>query len=68
MGDEIAAEAPWVLVEGPEPGDAEFLERWLLAAVQADCALHTPSPPTRTEWSATGGKADEAPTVKQVRV
>ena len=27
---------PWVLVEGPGPGDAEFLGRWLLAAVAAD--------------------------------
>jgi hypothetical protein len=39
MNDEIAAEAPWVLVEGPGPGDAEFLGRWLLAAVEADHAL-----------------------------
>ena len=39
MNDEIAAEAPWVLVEGPGPGDAEFLGRWLLAAVEADRAL-----------------------------
>jgi len=39
MNDEIAAEAPWVSVEGPGPGDAEFLERWLLAAVEADHAL-----------------------------
>jgi len=39
MNDEIAAEAPWVSVEGPGPGDAEFLGRWLLAAVEADHAL-----------------------------
>jgi len=39
MNDEIAAEAPWVLVEGPRPGDAEFLGRWLLAAAEADRAL-----------------------------
>ena len=39
MNDEIAAEAPWVLVEGPRPGDAEFLGRWLLAAVEADQVL-----------------------------
>jgi hypothetical protein len=28
------------LVEGPRAGDAEFLGRWLLAAVEADQALH----------------------------
>jgi hypothetical protein len=39
MNDEIAAEARWVLVEGPSPGDAEFLGRWLLAAAEADRAL-----------------------------
>ena len=39
MNDETAADAPWVLVEGPRPGDAEFLGRWLLAAVEADRAL-----------------------------
>jgi hypothetical protein len=33
------AKDPWVLVEGPGPGDAEFLGRWLLAAVEADQAL-----------------------------
>jgi hypothetical protein len=26
----------WVLVEGPAPGDAQFLGRWLLAAARAD--------------------------------
>lgn len=30
---------PWVLVEGPGPGDAEFLGRWLLAAAAADKTL-----------------------------
>ncbi len=30
---------PWVLVEGPSPGDAEFLGRWLLAAAAADQTL-----------------------------
>jgi hypothetical protein len=29
----------WVLVEGPGPGAAEFLGRWLLAAVRADRTL-----------------------------
>ena len=28
-----------MLVEGPRPGDADFLGRWLLAAVQADQEL-----------------------------
>jgi hypothetical protein len=37
--DEMARELLWVLVEGPGPGEAEFLGRWLLAAVQADQAL-----------------------------
>jgi hypothetical protein len=39
MNDEVATELHWVLVEGPGPGDAEFLGRWLLAAVEADEAL-----------------------------
>ena len=29
----------WVLVEGPAPGDAQFLGRWLLAAARADKRL-----------------------------
>jgi hypothetical protein len=29
----------WVLVEGPAPGEAEFLGRWLLAAAAVDRAL-----------------------------
>jgi hypothetical protein len=29
----------WVLVEGPAPGDAQFLGRWLLAAARADKLL-----------------------------
>jgi hypothetical protein len=29
----------WVLIEGPGPGDAGFLGRWLLAAVAADQGL-----------------------------
>jgi hypothetical protein len=34
---EVLTEEPhWVLVEGPGPGEAEFLGRWLLAAVEAD--------------------------------
>jgi hypothetical protein len=37
---EVLTEGPhWVLVEGPGPGEAEFLGRWLLAAVDADKAL-----------------------------
>jgi hypothetical protein len=36
----MAAESPWVLVEGPAPGSAEFLGRWLLAAAEADRELH----------------------------
>jgi hypothetical protein len=39
MNEEMAAEQLWVLVEGPGPGEAEFLGRWLLAAVEADRAL-----------------------------
>jgi hypothetical protein len=39
MNDEMAGELLWVLVEGPGAGDAEFLGRWLLAAVEADHAL-----------------------------
>jgi hypothetical protein len=39
VNEEMAAELFWVLVEGPGPGDAEFLGRWLLAAVEADQAL-----------------------------
>jgi hypothetical protein len=37
MNDEMA---PWVLIEGPAPGSAEFLGRWLLAAADADRELH----------------------------
>ena len=40
MDDDMAAERLWVLVEGPEPGDAGFLGHWLLAADEADQALH----------------------------
>jgi hypothetical protein len=39
IDDEMARELLWVLIEGPAPGDAEFLGRWLLAAVQADQTL-----------------------------
>jgi hypothetical protein len=39
MASAAFAKDPWVLVEGPGPGDAEFLGRWLLAAVEADQAL-----------------------------
>ena len=34
-----ADEFGWVLIEGPAPGAAEFLGRWLLAAVRADRTL-----------------------------
>ena len=37
---EVLTEKPhWALVEGPGPGEAEFLGRWLLAAIEADKAL-----------------------------
>ncbi len=39
MNDPTSSSAPWVLVEGPGPGDAEFLGRWLLAAVEAEKQL-----------------------------
>jgi len=39
MSDKIAAEKRWVLIEGPAPGDAHFLGRWLLAAAEADRLL-----------------------------
>jgi hypothetical protein len=39
MASAAFAKHQWVLVEGPGPGDAEFLGRWLLAAVKADQAL-----------------------------
>jgi hypothetical protein len=29
----------WVLIEGPKPGDAQFLGEWLLAAAEADKIL-----------------------------
>jgi hypothetical protein len=40
MSEDTSSEAPWVLVEGPAPGEAEFLGGWLLAASQADRELH----------------------------
>jgi hypothetical protein len=39
MSDKIAAKKRWVLIEGPAPGDADFLGRWLLAAAEADKLL-----------------------------
>jgi hypothetical protein len=39
MSLEDADEFGWVLIEGPGPGAAEFLGRWLLAAVEADRML-----------------------------
>lgn len=40
MADAPPYKDQWVLVEGPGPGEAEFLGRWLLAAVAADRTLH----------------------------
>jgi hypothetical protein len=40
MDEDVAYDNPnWVLIEGPGPGDAEFLGRWLLAATVADRTL-----------------------------
>ena len=39
MMDVLTEERHWVLVEGPGPGDADFLGHWLLAAVEAETAL-----------------------------
>lgn len=39
MTDQDAPKQHWVLVEGPAPGDAHFLGRWLLAAAEADKLL-----------------------------
>jgi hypothetical protein len=39
VSDKIAAKKCWVLIEGPAPGDAHFLGRWLLAAAEADKLL-----------------------------
>jgi hypothetical protein len=39
MNEKMPAERLWVLIEGPAPGDAEFLGRWLLAAANADGML-----------------------------
>jgi hypothetical protein len=39
MSEEMATQRLWVLIEGPGLGDAEFLGRWLLAAVEADRVL-----------------------------
>jgi hypothetical protein len=36
---EVSSELRWVLVEGPGPGEAGFLGRWLLAADEADQKL-----------------------------
>lgn len=41
MNEEMA---PWVVVEGPAPGSAEFLRRWQLAVAAADRELHDRSP------------------------
>ena len=39
VSDKIAAKKCWVLIEGPAPGDAHFMGRWLLAAAEADKLL-----------------------------
>ncbi|MCK1629750.1 hypothetical protein [Bradyrhizobium sp. 162] len=39
MANSLPDKDHWVLVEGPGPGEAEFLGRWLLAAAAADRAL-----------------------------
>src|SRR5712671_6354773 len=39
MTDQDAPKQHWVLVEGPAPGDADFLGRWLLAAAEAEKLL-----------------------------
>jgi hypothetical protein len=39
MSEDMTAELPCVLVEGPGPGDAQFLGRWLVAAAGADQTL-----------------------------
>ncbi len=39
MNEKLDAELLWILVEGPGPGEAECLGRWLLAAVEADRVL-----------------------------
>lgn len=39
MTDANLEDDPWVLVEGPGPGNAEFIGRWLLAAAAADQTL-----------------------------
>ncbi|WP_271498216.1 hypothetical protein [Bradyrhizobium sp. CCBAU 11357] len=39
MANSLRNKDRWVLVEGPGPGEAEFLGRWLLAAAAADRAL-----------------------------
>jgi hypothetical protein len=39
MSEDKTSESPWVLVEGPAPGAAAFLGRWLLAAVEVDQRL-----------------------------
>src|SRR5258705_11096912 len=39
MTDQDAPKQHWMLVEGPAPGDAHFLGRWLLAAAEADKLL-----------------------------
>jgi hypothetical protein len=39
MSEWMTPEKMWVLVEGPGPGEADFLGRWLLAAAAADQEL-----------------------------
>jgi hypothetical protein len=39
LTDQNDCKKHWVLVEGPKPGDAQFLGEWLLAAAKADKLL-----------------------------
>ena len=39
MTDQNDSKKHWILVEGPRPGDAQFLGQWLLAAAKADKLL-----------------------------
>jgi hypothetical protein len=39
MIDQNASKKHWVLIEGPAPGDAQFLGQWLLTVAKADKLL-----------------------------
>lgn len=62
MGEDAADhEKLWVLIEGPGPGDAEFLGRWLLAAVAADQVLEE-------HFRNNGGLRDRITTLEIIRI